>query len=299
MGWFSAGGSFTGINPARLLDTRAATCGVRLEPGETRTISIAGQGGVPATGIGAVALNVTVTAPSQTSYITVWPTGGNRPNTSNLNMTEGQTVPNMVTVGLGAAGQVSFFNAFGTVDLLVDVMGYFAGDTPGGSPVDCPPVVRTFTDGTHVVGHDVPPGRYVTTTPTSGCYWERTKGFSGSLDDVIANDIGDGQRIVDIKPGDVGFDSSRCGTWRTFVASNYSPSTSFGTGVYAVGSQITPGRYQTTGTTNCYWARLRGFAGTLNEIIANDLGSGTLVVDISASDVGIESSGCGLWVLVA
>jgi hypothetical protein len=37
------------------------------------------------------------------------------------------------------------------------------------------------------------------------------RGFSGSINDVIANENGVG--IVAIGAGDRGFESSRCGTW--------------------------------------------------------------------------------------
>jgi hypothetical protein len=298
MGWFEPGGGFTGLTPARILDTRASTCGATLRAGETRTLAVTGRSGVPGSGVGAVALNVTATNASQQSFLTVWPTGQTRPNTSNLNMTAGRNVANLVAVGVGDAGQVSIYNDGGTVDVVIDVMGHFAGDTPAGSLVACPPQVHIFGDGTHVVGQTVPAGRYVT-SGSGSCYWERLRGFSGAFADIISNDIGGGQRIVDIKPTDVGFASSRCGTWVTFVASFYSPASSFGDGIYAVGSQIVPGRYQATGTDGCYWERLSGFSGEFSELIANDIGDGTRIVDISASDVGIGSSRCGTWVRIA
>jgi hypothetical protein len=297
MGWFAAGGGFTGVVPARVLDTRAATCGIHLGEGETRTLSVTGAGDVPAQGVGAVALNVTATNPSQTSYLTVWPTGQAQPGTSNVNMVANQTVPNMVTVGVGAGGQVSFFNSGGTVDVIVDVMGYFDGDVPAGSLVPCPPRIYTFGEGTHVVGTDMPAGRYITNAKTNGCYWERTSGFGGSFGEIIANDLGSGRRIVDIKPSDVGFKTSGCGTWSTFVGAAFTPTASFGEGVYAVGSQIAPGRYvaNATGTSSCYWERTSGFSGASGEILANDIGSGQRIDDVKPGDVGFVTSGCGTW----
>ena len=71
-------------------------------PGATFNLTVAGRGGVPATGVGAVALNVTATNPTANSYFTVWPTGQPQPNASNLNFGAGQTIPNMVIVPLGA-----------------------------------------------------------------------------------------------------------------------------------------------------------------------------------------------------
>jgi hypothetical protein len=123
MGWFSGG--FKGIVPARLMDTRSGLGGARLRPGETRNLRIGGAAGVPE-GATSVALNVTVTQPSTTTFVTVWPAGGTTPNTSNLNASTNKTVPNLVLVGLGG-GQVSLRNAFGTAHVIVDVMGWFSG----------------------------------------------------------------------------------------------------------------------------------------------------------------------------
>lgn len=70
----------------------------------------------------------------------------------------------------------------------------------------------SFGEGTFIVGTDMQPGRY-RSSEGDGCYWERLSGFGGTPDEIIANDIASGPGIVDIAPGDVGFRSSRCGTW--------------------------------------------------------------------------------------
>src|SRR5436309_2719287 len=43
--------------------------------GNSVDLLVVGRGGVPSAGVGAVALNVTVTDPTSASYVTVWPTG--------------------------------------------------------------------------------------------------------------------------------------------------------------------------------------------------------------------------------
>ena len=65
---------------------------------------VTGRGGVPASGVGAVALNVTVTNPTAPSFLTVWPTGDTAPLASNLNYLPGQTVPNLVIAKVGTGG---------------------------------------------------------------------------------------------------------------------------------------------------------------------------------------------------
>ncbi len=121
----------TGITPARLLDTRNGTGG-RTGPllgGEKVDLRVAGVKGVP-TDATAVVLNVTATETWGNSFLTVWPQGEARPNSSSLNMTMGQTVPNMVIARV-ANQRVSIYNDTGSVHVLVDVLGYFKAGTSG------------------------------------------------------------------------------------------------------------------------------------------------------------------------
>jgi uncharacterized protein (DUF1501 family) len=122
-GWFSAqGGSpVTAIQPKRLLDTRSSG---KVGAGAAIDLRVTGVAGVPENAK-AVALNVTATEPTSGSYVTVWPAGSARPLASNLNVVAGQTVPNQVIVAVGAGGKVSMFNAFGSLDLIADLVGYF------------------------------------------------------------------------------------------------------------------------------------------------------------------------------
>jgi Protein of unknown function (DUF1501) len=123
--------AFQPLQPVRILDSRSGI-GMgrvfRLGPGQTIDLQVAGQGNVPATGAGSASMNVTVTGCDAPSYLTVWPTGSPRPNASNLNMVAGQTVPNLVLSKLGDGGKVSIFNANGTTNVLVDVLGWFPLD---------------------------------------------------------------------------------------------------------------------------------------------------------------------------
>lgn len=74
---------------------------------------------------------------------------------------------------------------------------------------------------------------------------------------------------------------------------------SFGTGTKLVGADIEPGTYRNDATSGmCYWERLNGTGGELQDIIANNISEGTSIVEIAASDVAFNSSGCGTWTLV-
>lgn len=120
--------AFQPLQPARILDTRTGI-GMgrifRLGAGQTIDVQVTGMGNVPMSGAGSVSMNVTVTGCDAPSYLTIWPTGEARPNASNLNMVTGQTVPNLVMSKLGTGGKVSIFNASGTTNVIVDIVGWF------------------------------------------------------------------------------------------------------------------------------------------------------------------------------
>ena len=82
-----------------------------------------GRGGVPATGVGAVVLNLTAVNQTSNTFLTVWPTGSLRPLASNLNPNPGIIQPNLVIAKVGTDGNVSIYNNAGTVDLIADVQG--------------------------------------------------------------------------------------------------------------------------------------------------------------------------------
>ncbi|MFD7260674.1 N-acetylmuramoyl-L-alanine amidase [Streptomyces sp. NPDC059874] len=129
-GYFSdstAGSTHTNIGPKRLMDTREGL-GVaqgKVNGGTFVTLPLAGVDGIPATGVTAVVLNVTATNPTQAGFVSVFPSGTERPGVSNLNFTAGQTIPNLVIVPV-KDGKVSFYNHSGGVDLIADITGYFS-----------------------------------------------------------------------------------------------------------------------------------------------------------------------------
>jgi hypothetical protein len=70
----------------------------------------------------------------------------------------------------------------------------------------------SFADGKWVVPTQVAPGRWQA-PGGSGCYWARLRDFADTVDSVIASEVKRGLVVVDIEPGDEGFESKRCGTW--------------------------------------------------------------------------------------
>ena len=112
-------GTFNTVVPARLLDTRS---GAPVAAASALIMAVAGQGGVPSSGIDAVVLNVTVTEPAASGYLVVFPCG-QVPLASNLNFVKDQTVPNAVLAKVDGSGNVCFYSTT-TTHLVVDVTGY-------------------------------------------------------------------------------------------------------------------------------------------------------------------------------
>jgi hypothetical protein len=88
----------------------------------------------PPGGYTGVIVNVTATVPTQSGWLTVWPTGGSLPNASNVNFLAGETVPNLVKAKVGTDGKFNITNTgfptgppppSGTVHVVVDIVGYY------------------------------------------------------------------------------------------------------------------------------------------------------------------------------
>ncbi|NMM23539.1 MAG: DUF1906 domain-containing protein, partial [Phycicoccus sp.] len=119
-----SGSSFIALSPKRVLDTRTGlgAAKAKVGPGGQVTLTVTG---LPS-GTAAVALNVTATNPTATSYLTVYPDGATRPTASNLNFARAQTIANLVIARVGTGNKVTFYNAAGTVDIIADLAGYYA-----------------------------------------------------------------------------------------------------------------------------------------------------------------------------
>ena len=115
------------------------------------TLQVTGRGGVPATGVAAVVLNVTVTAPVTNGYLTAYPAGTTAPTASNINFLARQTIPNLVVVKVGTNGQVALKNSSGgTIQVIADVAGYFLDETQ--PPMGIQGLVTDATNGRALAG---------------------------------------------------------------------------------------------------------------------------------------------------
>jgi hypothetical protein len=113
------------VEPFRILDTRSGlgqTAPGPISAGQTVSFRVAGVGPVPANAT-AVVINLTATEATAATFVTAWPDGRDRPDTSVLNVTAGEDVANMITADL-SGGRLALYNSVGTVHLVADVAGY-------------------------------------------------------------------------------------------------------------------------------------------------------------------------------
>lgn len=130
-----ADSTFVPITPCRLIDTRPAPDRVgpigALGTADTRTITAHGTNGnctIPVDAVG-LSLNATAVGATAPTFITVWPEGA-LPTVSSLNPTPGAPpTPNAVNTDLSGTGTFDVYNLAGTVNLIIDVNGYYTSST--------------------------------------------------------------------------------------------------------------------------------------------------------------------------
>jgi IPT/TIG domain len=135
---FVAKSSYTALTPFRICDTRTGLPTVscrRGALGAPLTVKIVG-GPVPSNAQ-AVVVNLTaINHSSSGTFVSAYPASGVRPLVSNINVDGGAVQANLAIVALSPPGStppgaITIFNSVGSVDVIVDVQGYFAA--PGGS----------------------------------------------------------------------------------------------------------------------------------------------------------------------
>ena len=136
-----------------------------------------------------------MTHPTTAGHITAFPSGRTRPDVSSLSYAKGWTGANLVTVAVGANGKVDLYNSAGSVDLIADVVGWYAASRrstrpsarcrlpaldprrvldSGTSTAVTSPWPRTRTDKSpfptpsDFVGHQGPRGRITLTAVSDG-----------------------------------------------------------------------------------------------------------------------------------
>ena len=121
----TGGGKFVPLSQ-RVLDTRDGT-GVQVE-GDHLVLDLSNV--VPASA-NAVVVNITGADANVDSFITAWPDGQARPDTSNLNVSRGQTAANLTTVGLSSNGRIDLY-VHGDLGVVADLFGYYDQNSGAG-----------------------------------------------------------------------------------------------------------------------------------------------------------------------
>lgn len=146
-----APGAYQPLNPTRVFDTR--TSHQPLGPGAITRVRIQGVAGLPASGISAVTIILSVPNPAATGSLSVFPSGTSWPGAATMSFTAASTQQNTITAQLGGDGAVSVRNNAGSaVHLVADVVGYYVAGpaVPGGyRPVPLQRIFDTRAAGSH------------------------------------------------------------------------------------------------------------------------------------------------------
>lgn len=140
-----AGGEYFPVAPARIADERS------VDANGSVTIPVVDVDGVPAEGVLAVAVNVTIAGATSNGFASVAPSDfdGTGDPTSLINFQySGHTVPNFGIIGVGSEGAITVdltSNRDGNTRVIVDVFGFVA--TSGFAGTDDAPL----TDGARMV----------------------------------------------------------------------------------------------------------------------------------------------------
>ena len=133
VGYFTTGANgvpgspYIPVTPKRILDSRRNIGGQSgpLAKGETIVVDPTGVAGVPATGVKAVIVNLTVVKPQTEGFFSLTPNGGK--TTSSLNFKKGETRANLAAVPVSAGGNIRLANGtLGTAHAVMDIVGFYA-----------------------------------------------------------------------------------------------------------------------------------------------------------------------------
>jgi hypothetical protein len=139
-----AGSRYVALDPVRTMDTRFGNRRPSwlgsLQPGEIYRFPATRMFKVPSDASAAL-YNTTVTGPTRSGFLTVYPGTASVPSTANLNFVVGQTVPNALIARVSGAGCVLGYVGGATTDgcvavrasgpgrvhVIMDLAGYFVG----------------------------------------------------------------------------------------------------------------------------------------------------------------------------
>jgi RHS repeat-associated protein len=262
----SVGDSLTPLTSARIADTRTGSgqndAGKTMAANTALTIQAAGQGGVPANAR-SVVVNMTVPGNTTTGYLTAYPSG-THPATTSVTYSPGAIAFNQVTVALSPTGSFTIWNAGGTADVVIDVMGSYGP-------------LSSYTYN----GDGLRASR-TTTTGTQNFAWDLTGGVPLMLTDgaisYIYDDNGSPVEQIDAAENVLYYQHDQYGSTRLLTNSSGAIAASYTYNAYGAltghtGTADTPlrwnGQYQDT-DTGLYYLRTRYYNPTTAQFTTVD-----------------------------
>lgn len=159
-------------------------------------------------------------------------------------------------------------------------------------------LLNAFGEGLYEVGVDIAPGIYIADRNQGRCLWFKRTDFTYQPGyDGLVTWWRVGEPIVELKIGDGGFYSIRCGKWQIREGGRSAePISEFSDGSYVVGVDIEPGDYMANSGDNvCRWFRNSPFSVSVPDFSGGYQSIGRQIATILSSDTGFYSDGCGPW----
>ena len=127
LGKYGAKGTYSPLQPKRILDTRSGLGAPKAAVGAGKSIklTVLGRGGVPTSSVSAVTLNLTLVGTTASTFVTAYPSGTTRPTASSINAPAGYTGANSITVRPGSDGTITLYNNSGSTNMVADVTGFY------------------------------------------------------------------------------------------------------------------------------------------------------------------------------
>jgi endosialidase-like protein len=292
--------AFTGINPCRVADTRGNGFTGQYGPPQItpagRTITIANQCGIPGTAQ-AVSFNFSAVNVPGAGFLVAYPAGGAFP--ASATMTYNQNTPNLsnaAVVPLGTGGAIIVVAGVVSIDLVIDVNGYYAPQTvvntvnglsgditlAPGTDVSVTPGANTLTIGTNATSSST--ANTIVRRDGAGGFTAITIALSGNLQlPASSNTIGQimqsGSRLL-----------HTFGTNNVFLGNNAGNFTLTGGNNTAVGVTALSGN--TAGDHNT----AVGFSALLNTTGSANTATGVAALDLNTTGssntaVGVDALG--------
>ena len=174
--------------------------------------------------------------------------------------------------------------------LASDLEGYEAATIVFLSVAEATPP-QCVVPGTYRVGEDCPPGVYKGVAEEGEiCKWARLGDLSGDPESIIAMGQREGQFYVEVQSSDVGF-TTECELTPLASLLRQTPlQTEFPPGMYIVGLDIAPGKYQGTPEEElfCFWQRVKDLREEEDSTIEWDIPGERFVVEVAPTDFAVE-----------